>query len=441
MLCRIFVRGGLMSNENNIVGNDGFDPSKVKKLTFSEILKRIGPGIILTGVVIGPGNITTSAMIGANYGYSLVWLIIPILLMGVTFMLTSYRISMLTGMPILHAIRHFYGKAAAAFCGVALFLSCLFFTLGNISGTGAGMNLIFGLNWKLGALIMLAVLLVLYFSKGVYSKVEKGIMVCIFGMIAAFYATLAATGGPAWGEIGQSLLHWNLPEGSMTTALAYISTNAAVTAGIYGTYLGAEKKWKKEDLFNGAMKWDAVAHVTTVILISGAIMLVGAIVLNPQGIAIQAPAQLADLLAPFLGKAAPYVMGIALLGAGFSSLLGNTQRGMVLLSAGFDKDVALESKLIRWGCVASLAFACIVCFIYDGSPTQLIFIANIATSIATPVAGLFVMLMFWKTEVQGGLKPPRVLQVCMTVSYVFTLIMTVSALMNYIPKLAASFAK
>ncbi len=430
-----------MSNENNIVGNDGFDPSKVKKLSFSEILKRIGPGIILTGVVIGPGNITTSAMIGANYGYSLVWLIIPILLMGVTFMLTSYRISMLTGMPILHAIRHFYGKAAAAFCGVALFLSCLFFTLGNISGTGAGMNLIFGLNWKLGALIMLAVLLVLYFSKGVYSKVEKGIMVCIFGMIAAFYATLAATGGPAWGEIGQSLLHWNLPEGSMTTALAYISTNAAVTAGIYGTYLGAEKKWKKEDLFNGAMKWDAVAHVTTVILISGAIMLVGAIVLNPQGIAIQAPAQLADLLAPFLGKAAPYVMGIALLGAGFSSLLGNTQRGMVLLSAGFDKDVALESKLIRWGCVASLAFACIVCFIYDGSPTQLIFIANIATSIATPVAGFFVMLMFWKAEVQGGLKPPRILQVCMTVSYAFTLIMTVSALMNYIPKLAASFAK
>ena len=150
-------------------------------------------------------------------------------------------------------------------------------------------------------------------------------------------------------------------------------------------------------------------------------MLVGAIVLNPQGIAIQAPAQLADLLVPFLGKAAPIVMGIALLGAGFSSLLGNTQRGMVLLSAGFDKEVSLESKIIRWGCVISLAFACIICFVYGGSPTQLIFIANIATSIATPVAGLFIMLMFWKPEVQGGLKPPRVLQVCMTVSYIFTL--------------------
>ena len=41
---------------------------EVKKLSFLEIIKRIGPGIILTGVVIGPGNITTSAMLGADYG-------------------------------------------------------------------------------------------------------------------------------------------------------------------------------------------------------------------------------------------------------------------------------------------------------------------------------------------------------------------------------------
>ena len=150
------------TTENTLMNQESFDPSKVKKLSFLEILKRIGPGIILTGVVIGPGNITTSAMLGANYGYTMIWLVLPIMFMGVTFMLTSYRISMLTGMPILHAIRHYYGGAAAGFCGIALFLSCLFFTLGNVSGTGAGMNLIFGINWKLGALIMLAVLLGLY---------------------------------------------------------------------------------------------------------------------------------------------------------------------------------------------------------------------------------------------------------------------------------------
>ena len=171
----------------------GFDPASVKKLSFGELVKKIGPGIILTGIVIGPGNITTSAMMGANYGYKMLWLLIPIILMGITFTLSSYRISIMTGLPILHAIRHYYGGIASGFCGVALFLSCFFFTLGNITGTGAGMNLIFGFDWRIGSLIMLAILAFCYLTKGVYSKVEKGIMICICGMIIAFFATSIAT--------------------------------------------------------------------------------------------------------------------------------------------------------------------------------------------------------------------------------------------------------
>lgn len=403
-----------------------------KKLSFIDLLKRIGPGIILAGVVIGPGNITTSAMIGANYGYSMLWLIIPIGFMGITFMLTSYRISMLTGMPIIHAIRHYYGNAAAVIVGAATFLSCLFFTMGNITGTGAGMNLMLGMNWKLGSLLMIAVIMICYFTKGVYSKVEKIITLCILGMIICFYATLVATGGPAWGELGKGLVRWKIADGSLTTALAYVSTNAAITAGIYGTYLGVEKKWKKEDLFNGIMLADAIAHVLAVILISSAIVLVGAIVLHPTGTAISAPAQLGELLVPFLGSAAPVVMGIALLAAGFSSLLGNTQRGMVLLAAGIDKPVELESRFIRLGCLLCIAFAAIICYSYNGSPTQLIFIANIATAVATPFGGFFVCRMIFRKDVNEGLKTPRVLQICMVISYVFALVMTASALSKII---------
>lgn len=404
------------------------------KVSFIDLLKRIGPGIILAGVVIGPGNITTSAMMGSNYGYSMIWLIIPIAFMGITFMLTSYRISMLTGMPIIHAIRKYYGKAAAMVVGCATFLSCLFFTMGNITGSGAGMNLVTGMNWKLGSLIMIAIILACYFTKGVYSKVEKLITLCIIGMIVCFYATLVATGGPSAAGLFKGLTHWKVAEGSLATSLAYVSTNAAITAGIYGTYLGVEKKWKKEDLFNGIMLADAIAHVLAVILISGAIVLVGAIVLHPTGTKITAPAQLGDLLVPFLGQAAPVVMGIALLAAGFSSLLGNTQRGMVLFAAGIDKPVELESKFIRWGCLLCIAFTAVICYSYGGSPTQLIFLANIATAIATPFGGFFVCRMIFRKDVNKGLKTPRILQVCMVVSYGFALIMTGSALWNLLLK-------
>lgn len=412
----------------------------IKHLPMKELVKRIGPGLIATGIVIGPGAVTTSAMLGSNYGYSLIWLIIPIIFMGITFMMVTNRLAIVTGMPTIHAIRKYFGTGAAGFVGIATFLACLFFTMGNISGSGAGMNLVFGINWKIGSAFLIAVVVYCYFAKNVYSKVEKIITICILGMILSFYATLIGVGGPDWGELGKGMVSFEVPKGGLATALAFISTNAAVTTGIYSTYLGKEKKWKKEDLFNGVMFTDAVVHIISVVLISAAIILVGAIVLHPEGKAITAPAQLAEMLVPIMGSAARYIMGIALVGAGFSSLLGNTQRGMVLLNAGFDKQVSLEAKSIRIGCLICLVFAMTVCYSYGGSPVQLILMANVATSIATPTAGFFILLLLWRKDVNEGYKKPTGLRICMTISYVFVLFMTFSALRTQIPNLINSIS-
>ena len=424
---------------NEKTENDIVFGADIKRLPLKDLVKRIGPGLIATGIVIGPGAVTTASMLGADYGYDLVWLFIPIMFMGITFMLTTNRLAIVSGLPTIHAIRKYYGPVASGVVSVAVFLSCLFFTMGNISGTGAGMNLIFGIDWKIGSAIMLAVVLYCYFAKNVYSKVEKIITLCILVMIVSFYATLIGVGGPEWGEFGKGLVSFKVPEGSLGTALAFISTNAAITAGIYATYLGKEKKWNKEDLFNGVMFTDALVHVISVVLISGAIILVGAVVLHPQGLSIQAPAQLAEMLVPIMGNAARYIMGLALMGAGFSSLLANTQRGMVLLGAGFNQDVNLESKFVRFGCLACLAFAAVVCYSYGGSPTQLILMANIATSIATPFGGLFTLLLLWRKDINEGYKKPTALRVCMTISYGFALIMTISALSSQLPKLLNLF--
>lgn len=407
-----------MSEKNENAAVFGAD---VKRLPLKELVKRIGPGLIATGIVIGPGAVTTASMLGASYGYDLIWLFIPIIFMGITFMLTTNRLAITTGLPTIHAIRKYYGPVASGIVSVAVFLSCLFFTMGNISGTGAGMNLIFGIDWKIGSAIMLAVVIGCYFAKNVYSKVEKIITLCIVVMIVSFYVTLIGVGGPNWGEAAVAMVSFRVPEGSLGTALAFISTNAAITAGIYATYLGKEKKWNKEDLFNGVMFTDALVHVISVVLISGAIILVGAVVLHPQGLSIKAPAQLAEMLVPIMGSAAKYIMGLALLGAGF------------------ERDVSLESKFIRFGCLACLAFAAVVCYSYGGSPTQLILMANIATSVATPFGGLFTLLLLWRKDVNEGYKTPTALRICMTVSYLFALVMTVSALSGQIPKLLALF--
>ena len=129
-----------MSEQNNtqVIGAD------VKRLPFKDLVKRIGPGLIATGIVIGPGAVTTAAMLGSNYGYSLLWLVWPIIFMGMTFMMVTNRLAIVTGMPTIHAIRKYYGPVASGIVSIATFLACLFFTMGNISGTGAGFQRLVG---------------------------------------------------------------------------------------------------------------------------------------------------------------------------------------------------------------------------------------------------------------------------------------------------------
>ena len=75
-----------MSEKNESPAVFGAD---VKRLPLKDLVKRIGPGLIATGIVIGPGAVTTASMLGADYGYDLVWLFIPIIFMGITFMMFS----------------------------------------------------------------------------------------------------------------------------------------------------------------------------------------------------------------------------------------------------------------------------------------------------------------------------------------------------------------
>lgn len=309
---------------NNLGKTPSAVPAQIEKLPFSQLIRRIGPDIVLTGVVIDPGAVTTVSMLGVDYGCSLLWLLISIAFMGVALMLMAYRIPMLTGIPLVETMRHYYGKVTSGFMRGATSSVCLLSTMGNISGTEADVNLVFGIDWRLGALIMAAVMICCYFSKNTYPKAEKGITTCIVVMIVAFHITLVRTGGPDWKTSDEGLTRWMSPAGSLVTAPDSVNTNAPLTTGVYGTHLGKEKKWKKDDLFNGVMVVDTIAHITGVSLINGAIILMGAIVLFPRGIPIDAPTRLADLLTPSMGRVAKYITGAALLGAGFSSLLGST---------------------------------------------------------------------------------------------------------------------
>lgn len=60
------------------------------------------------------------------------------------------------------------------------------------------------------------------------------------------------------------------------------------------------------------------------------------------------------------------------------------------------------------------------------------------TSIGTPVAGFFITRMIWRKDVHRGVKPPRALQICMTVSYIFYTALMLFALYRAVPNFLGS---
>lgn len=418
--------------------DDDVDPAAVKCLPFGELACRIGPGFILAGIQLGPGSLTTSAMLGAVYGYNLLWILLPVIFMGATFILVSYRLSMMTGMPTIAAIRKYYGNAAAGFVGIICFLSCMFFNIGNIAGIGAGMNLIFGIDWRIGACIIWVLVMLIYFSKGVYDKIEKGVMAALVFLTLSFLVALVMGGGVDGGKFVTGLTRWSFPEGSLVTVLGFLGSSASVLAGMYGTYLGSEKGWNKRDFYNGVMTADAATQVFGTVLISGLILLVGAVIVNPMGGTIKTASDLATLLVPVLGGWSALVMGIALLAAAFAAIMGNTGRCVVFLNAGLNKATGLDSKNVKVSAAALLVFALVVCMIFGGNPVQLVYFSNVATSIATPVAGLFITLMIYRKDLGGKLAFPRGLRVCMTISYACYAGLMLFALYQAVPKFLGS---
>lgn len=141
--------------------------TKKSKLTAKDILAKTGPGIIMAAAAVGTGTVTTSAILGARYEYGMIWMVILALFMRGIYMRSAYTAQVVLGMPILDCINKFYGKALCAIAGFVCAFGCVAYEVGNFSGSGISINLLFGLDWKIGGVIMSLVCLLFIFGRSI----------------------------------------------------------------------------------------------------------------------------------------------------------------------------------------------------------------------------------------------------------------------------------
>src|SRR5579863_9210789 len=94
----------------------------------------VGPGFITANVDNDAGGIWTYSVAGAQFGYSLLWTMIPITIALVVVQEMSSRMGAVTGKGLSDLIREEFGFRVTFF----LMLALLFINFGNILGEFAG---------------------------------------------------------------------------------------------------------------------------------------------------------------------------------------------------------------------------------------------------------------------------------------------------------------
>ncbi|MFQ5816785.1 MAG: Nramp family divalent metal transporter [Terriglobia bacterium] len=154
----------------------------------------IGPGLIVSNVDNDAGGIYTYSLAGAQFGYLLLWMLLPMTLILYISQEMCARMGVVTGKGLSDLIREEFGFRMTFFLMLAILATNLGNILAEFAGVAASLEL-FGVSKYLS--VPVAAFLVWFLVlKGTYRVVEKVFFVaCVFYVSYIFSAVYA---GPDW---------------------------------------------------------------------------------------------------------------------------------------------------------------------------------------------------------------------------------------------------
>jgi NRAMP (natural resistance-associated macrophage protein)-like metal ion transporter len=285
----------------------------------------IGPGIITANADNDVGGIQTYSLAGAQFGYSMLWLLIPVTLALVVTQEMCARMGAVTGKGLADLIRENFG-VRVTFVVLLLFV---FGDLGNTAAEFAGIayaSPVFAsylpfLN-KYVLVVGAAVLVFTLVTRGSYKVVEK-----VFFAFCAVYLAYVVSGflvHPPWHEVlAQTFVpHFKPTQAYLLTAIGVIGTTISPWMQFYIQSAVVEKgvrikdyRFSRIDVVSGAIITDIIAYF--IIVACAATIYAANLYLAPGAhpLDVENAGDVALALVPIAGKYAGLLFALGLLNA------------------------------------------------------------------------------------------------------------------------------
>lgn len=365
-------------------------------------LSIVGPGIITANVDNDAGGIATYSVAGAQYGYALLWSLIPMLV--VLFMIQEMvaRLGVVTGKGLSDLIREQYGVRVTFFTMLALLIT----NFGNITAEFAGLAAsleIFGVSRYVSVPLGAAAVWYLVVW-GNYRIVEK-----VFLFACTVYLSYVISGfmaNPPWGEVLTAMVipTFRLEQNYLFMLIGIIGTTIAPWMQFYLQSSVVDKGLKAKDY--KYLRMDVVLGSFTVNLVAFFIIMLCAVTIFQAGIRIETAKDAALALAPLAGDYSSWLFAVGLLNASlFAASILPLSTAYTICEA-FGWESSLDRKFVEaphfYGLYSLMIFVSAGIILLPDIPLiSIMFYTQVANGLLLPVVLLFMLYLINDRRIMG----------------------------------------
>jgi manganese transport protein len=304
------------------------------------LLAFAGPGYMVSVGYMDPGNWATDLAGGAQFGYTLLSVILLSNVMAILLQALAARLGIVTDRDLAQACRDSFSKPVNIMLWLACEAAIIACDLAEVIGTAIALQLLFGIPLIGGALIAAldAFLLLLLMNKG-FRFLEAFVIALLIVIAICFSVQIVAAAPPV-----AAVLHGFLPSSAIVTnpAMLYIAIGIiGATVMPHNLYLHSSIVQTRayprtQEGRRDAIKWataDSTIALMLALFINAAILIVAAATFHDSGHADVAEIGKAfELLSPLLGLGiASTLFAIALLASGLNSTVTATLAGQIVM--------------------------------------------------------------------------------------------------------------
>jgi NRAMP (natural resistance-associated macrophage protein)-like metal ion transporter len=367
----------------------------------------VGPGIITANVDNDAGGILTYSQAGAQYGFLLLWTMIPITLALIVVQEMSARMGAVTGKGLSDLIREEFGLRIT----FLMMLGILIINFGNVVtefiGIATSLEL-FGLS-RYVTVPLCGVIVWLIVVKGQYKSVEKVFLAASFFYITYIFA--GALAHPLWKDA--TIATVKLPTLKAFRDQAYLF----MVIGVVGTtiapwmqfYLQAsvvEKGVTRRGL--QASRWDVITGCIFTDVVAWFIIVACAATLFVHGYRdIKYAADAAQALKPLAGQYAYILFAVGLFNASLfaASILPLSTAYTVCEGLGFESGVDMkfgDAPFFYWLYTLLIVAGGILVLLIPGPQlVRIVLWSQVLNGVVLPFVLIFMLLLINKKELMG----------------------------------------